>query len=197
VRYRKDEGVTPRLQHVLEALDPSPALILTALWNMVAWNRVATVMLGDYGSLSPDQRNILRIMFLDPRARAMQYDWEGVARHVVGTFRANTARAGAGAEVEPLVDELCQLSPEFRRMWDDNDVRGVHGETVKHIRHPVLGPLAFEYSMFAVDGRSDLSMVVYHPATPADARRIISLMEVQSVDGQAISASPSLIDCAT
>ncbi len=30
----------------------------------------------------------------------------------------------------------------------DNDIRG-HGEGVKHIRHPVLGPIAFEYSVFA------------------------------------------------
>ena len=30
VRYRKDEGVTPRLQRVLDALEPSPALIRTA-----------------------------------------------------------------------------------------------------------------------------------------------------------------------
>ena len=51
-----------------------------------------------------------------------------------------------------------------------------HGEGVKHIRHPVLGPLAFEYSAFAVDGRPDLSMVVYNPATPADAEKIRSLM---------------------
>ena len=48
----------------------------------------------------------------------------------------------------------------------DNDVRG-HGEGVRHIRHPVLGPIAFEYSVFAVDGRPELSMVVYNPATPA------------------------------
>ena len=50
-----------------------------------------------------------------------------------------------------------------------------NGEAVKHIRHPVLGPLAFEYSAFAVDGRPDLSMVVYNPATPADAEKIRSL----------------------
>jgi hypothetical protein len=31
-------------------------------------------------------------------------------------------------------------------------------------RHPVLGPFAFEYSAFAVDGRPDLSMGVYNPA---------------------------------
>jgi hypothetical protein len=76
--------------------------------------------------------------------------------------------------VGPLVDELCRLSPEFRTMWRDNDLRGAHGEAVKQIRHPVLGPIAFEYSTFSVDGRTDLSMIVYNPATPADAKKISS-----------------------
>jgi transcriptional regulator with XRE-family HTH domain len=176
VHYRKDESVTPRLRRVLDALDPSPAVIRTATWDVVAWNRAATVMLIDYGALPPEQRNILRFIFLDPRARAAQYDWESVARFVLGAFRVDAARAGAAAEVEPLVEELCRLSPEFKAMWRDNDVRGVPGEAVKQIRHPVLGPLAFEYSAFAVDGRTDLSMVVYNPATPADAERIKSLI---------------------
>src|SRR3984957_17523077 len=59
-RYHRNEGVTPRLQRVLDALDPSPALIRTATWDVVAWNRGATTVLTDYGALPPDQRNILR-----------------------------------------------------------------------------------------------------------------------------------------
>src|ERR1700723_3428062 len=156
VRYHASEGVTPRLQRVLDALDPSPALIRTAIWNVLAWNQAATVMLTDYGSLPPEQRNVLRFIFLDPRVRAAQYDWESVARFVVGTFRADAARAGAAADVQPLVDELSRLSPEFEAMWRDNDVSS-HGEGVKHIKHPVLGPIAFEYSAFAVGGRPDLA----------------------------------------
>jgi transcriptional regulator with XRE-family HTH domain len=175
-RYLKNDGVTPRLQRVLDALDPSPALIRTATWDVLAWNRGATAMLMDYGSLPPEQRNILRFIFLDPRARAAQYDWESVARFALGTFRVDAARAGAAAEVEPLVDELCRLSPEFKAMWAENDVRSGRHEAVKHIRHPVLGPLAFEYSAFAVDGRTDLAMVVYNPATQEDVDRIKSLM---------------------
>src|SRR5215468_9166953 len=49
VRYRKTETVTPRLQRVLDALDPSPALIRTAIWDVLAWNRGAAAMLMDYG----------------------------------------------------------------------------------------------------------------------------------------------------
>lgn len=186
-RYHRNEGVTPRLQRVLDALEPSPAVIRTATWDIVAWNRAATVMLVDYGSLPPKERNVLRYIFLNPEARTMQYDWESVARFVLGAFRVDAARAGAAAEVEPLIEELCRLSPEFKAMWRDNEVRGAHGEVVKHIRHPVLGPLAFEYSTFSVDGRTDLSLVIYNPATPQDAVRIKSLMDqtgAQAVQGE-------------
>jgi transcriptional regulator with XRE-family HTH domain len=176
VRYRRDEGVSPRLQRVLDALNPCPAIIRTATWDVVAWNRAATVMLMDYGALPPEQRNILRFIFLDPKVRAAQYDWDSVARFVIGAFRVDAARAGAAAEVRPLVDDLSRLSPEFAAMWRDNDVRA-HGEGVKHIKHPLLGPIAFEYSAFAVDGRPDLSMVVHNPATPADADKIRQALE--------------------
>ncbi|MFE0757682.1 helix-turn-helix transcriptional regulator [Inquilinus sp. NPDC058860] len=178
VRYQTTEGVTPRLQRVLDALELSPALVKTATWDVVAWNRAAATVLTDYGSLPPEQRNILRLVFLDPRVRAAQFDWDGVARFVVAAFRADAARAGATAKVEALVEELCRLSPEFEAMWRDNDVRS-YGEGVKRLRHPLAGPIAFEFSAFGVDGRPDLGMIVYNPATPDDADRIRSLIEAQ------------------
>src|SRR5437588_648084 len=66
VRYTATEGVTPRLQRLLDALDASPALIKTATWDVVAWNRAAAAVLTDYGQLAPSQRNILRLIFGDP-----------------------------------------------------------------------------------------------------------------------------------
>jgi transcriptional regulator with XRE-family HTH domain len=175
VRYKPAEGVTPRLQRLLDALEVSPAMIRTATWEVVAWNRAAAVVLTDYGALPAGQRNILRLIFGNPRVRAAQHDWESVARFVVGAFRADAARAGAVSEVGQLVDELCRLSPEFEALWRDNNVHA-HGGGVKRLQHPVLGPIALEYSAFAVDGRPDLGMIVYNPVTGADADRIRSLV---------------------
>jgi transcriptional regulator with XRE-family HTH domain len=175
VRYQNREGVTPRLQRVLDALDPSPALIRTATWDVVAWNRASTVMLTDYASIPAEQRNILRFIFFNPQARAAQYDWTSVARYAVGAFRVDVARAGAAEKVSAFVDELCRLSPEFDAMWRDNNV-STHHEGVKHIKHPVLGRLAFEYSAFAVDGRPDLTLLIYNPTMPEDVERIRSLI---------------------
>lgn len=173
-RYRVVEGVTPRLQRVLDMFEISPAFIKTATWDVIAWNKAATVVLWDYASVPEGERNILRRMFCDPLARERQLDWESVARFVVAAFRADAIRAGASEAVKELVDELSRASPEFEAMWRENVVRS-HGEGTKHLRHPA-GLIGMEYSSFAVDGRPDLAMVVYNPATPKDADLIRSLI---------------------
>jgi transcriptional regulator with XRE-family HTH domain len=176
VRYRAPDGITPRLQRVLDTLENSPAFIRTATWDVIAWNRAAAVVLTDYGTLPDGQRNVLRMMFRDSHVRALQPNWLNVARFVVASFRADVARAGAARNVQSLVDELCATSPEFAAMWRDNDVQG-HGDGVKVLQHPVAGPLSMEFSAFAVDGRPDLNMMIYNPATPADADKIRALLK--------------------
>jgi len=176
VRYRAPDGITPRLQRVLDTLEHSPAFIRTATWDVIAWNRAAAAVLTDYSMLPEGQRNVLRMMFRDSRVRAAQSNWQSVARFVVASFRADVARAGAARNVQSLVDELCATSPEFAAMWRDNDVQS-HGDGVKVLHHPVAGPLSMEFSAFAVDGRPDLTMVIYNPATPKVAERIRKLIK--------------------
>ncbi|MGH8415868.1 MAG: helix-turn-helix transcriptional regulator [Pseudomonas sp.] len=178
VIYRAPEGVTPRLQRLLDTFAFSPAIIKTATWDVLAWNRAAAVVFTDYSLLPVEERNILRLMFCRAGVRERQDDWEGMARFVVGAFRADAIRAGAASEVSKLAEELCLRSPEFAMFWRDNDVR-VHGEGTKRLLHPILGAIELEYSGFAVDGRPDLGMVVYNPATPEGAQRIRELLSGQ------------------
>ena len=105
----------------------------------------------------------------------------GLLGEAVAAFRADVARAGAydNADALALVDELCRQSPEFAAMWRDHDVQG-HGEGTKQLRHPAVGMLALEYSSFAVDGRPDLSMMVYNPATEADREKLRALINPPS-----------------
>src|ERR1041385_3575315 len=145
VQYHLAEGVTPRLQRVLDSISISPAYVKTSTWDVVAWNRAAAAVLVDYGTLDPRQRNLLRLVFLDPHVRVKQPDWQGVARFVVGAFRADVARAGAAKNVEALVDELSRESTEFAVLWRDHDVRDTY-EGAKRVRHPKAGVIALEYS---------------------------------------------------
>jgi transcriptional regulator with XRE-family HTH domain len=172
--YQPDASLSPRIQHVLDALPLSPAFVKTLTWDLVAWNRPAAAVFG-YDALAPGQRNILRRIFLDPHNRAVQLDWDSVARFVVAAFRADIARAGARDQADALVRELCRESPEFAAIWQDQDVRA-HGEGSKRLRHPAAGLLTMEYSSFTIDGRPDLGMVIYNPATPEDADKVRALL---------------------
>lgn len=175
VHFAGINEVSPRLQKVLDAFETSPAFIKTAIWDVVAWNRAAAAVLTDYGQLPRPERNILRLMFGQTRVRALQEDWERVARFVVGAFRADVARAGASAEITLLVEELSRTSPDFDRLWRSNEI-AVQGEGVKRLRHPDVGWLELEFSAFAVEGRPELGMLVYNPATDADRARIRTLI---------------------
>ncbi|TMV42250.1 hypothetical protein FGG78_41970 [Thioclava sp. BHET1] len=112
-------------------------------------------------------RSVLRIMFLDPGARTRIENWEAVARILVSSFRRDTVRAGLSPEAQALIDELSDRSPDFRRLWTEQDVHG-HGEGAKTLRHPIAGRMQLDYATFAVDGQPDLALVVFTPRGPED-----------------------------
>ncbi len=171
-RYRPPvDGVTPRLQRVLNAFGSVPAIVKTATWDVVAWNRAAAMVLVDYGALPRERRNVMRLMFADDGPRARQEDWDSVASFMVSTFRASATRAGATAEIAELVEELSRTSPDFDRLWQANGV-ATNGEGTKRLHHPQLGSLELEFSTFAIDGRPELAMIVFNPATDEAAKRI-------------------------
>ena len=84
-------------------------------------------------------------------------------------------RSGATDAVQSLVDELCEKSAEFRDYWNDNEVMQL-GEATKQLMHPEAGMITMELSSFMVDGRPDLKMLVYSPATDEDVAKIKKLM---------------------
>lgn len=175
VRSPAPASVSPQLQRVLDSLESSPAYVKTSTWDILAWNAAAAAVLTDYGALDPDQRNVLRLLFGHPHVRAALPDWESEARFAVAAFRADVARAGTPGRAQHLVEELRRLSPEFGAMWQGHDVC-TYGEGTKVLRHADAGQLALEYSAFAVDGRPDLGLVIYTPATRADAEQVRALI---------------------
>ncbi|MBR7944912.1 helix-turn-helix transcriptional regulator [Burkholderia cenocepacia] len=190
VRYHAPAGVTPRLQHVLDSLDASPAIIRTATWDVAAWNDAAAATLTDYATLPPAARNILRLIFVDAGVRYAQPNWERVARFAVGAFRADIARSGATQAVQAFVDEMRATSAEFDAMWRDHDIR-THDEGTKEIRHPQAGRIALEYSAFSVTGSPDLSLVIFTPVTPADRARIRELVAAREQARAAQAPAPA------
>ena len=173
------DGVTPQFQRMLDSLELSPAYVKTPSWDVIAWNDAAAAVLSDYGALAPVQRNILRLLFCDRRVRAAMVNWEDDARFAVAAFRTEIARNAASESVDALVDELRRSSREFDSIWRDYAVRNF-GEGLKRLRHPEAGAITLEYSSFAVDGRVDLGLVIYTPASTADRERIRMLTAIRA-----------------
>ena len=165
--------ITPQLQRVLDAID-SPALVATSTWDIVGWNAAAVAVLADYGAIPAEQRNTLRFMFA-PGARERMTDWEHHARSVVAAFRAETARIGTTDRAAALVDELSRSSPDFVAMWNERSVAALGPGTKRFVRGDDV--VTFDFSSFAVHGHSELHMMVYTPATPADAARLRELLK--------------------
>ncbi|MGH8779041.1 helix-turn-helix transcriptional regulator [Paraburkholderia sp.] len=167
--------VTSALQRVLDGLTATPAVARTPIWDVVAWNAAAMAVLGDYTGIQPSERNVLRRIFGTRNPRERWPDWEADARFALASFRVDVARIGGSEEAVALAAELQATSADFRRLWAENEVRSAWVGH-KHIQHPVAGSLTLEYSTFAVGGSTGLSMAVFTPVTPADAKAIEMLL---------------------
>ena len=176
IRHRPFEPISAQLQRVLDAMTFSPAVLRTALWDVVGWNAAASVVMTDYALLPPEERNILKLIFCNERVRGHMVNWERDARSAVASFRAEAIKAAPAQALQAMVEELSKASPEFGAIWQDYDIQN-YGAGTKHFRHEIAGDLMMEYSSFTVDGRPDLGLVVFTPMTEADANRVRQLLE--------------------
>ncbi|MFT3768394.1 MAG: helix-turn-helix domain-containing protein [Minicystis sp.] len=86
--------ITPALQRVLDRLELAPAILRTAEWDVLAWNRAAhAVLAGDDAGIHPPF-NILESFFARPQSWAADAPAGDVARALVASFRADAQRAG-------------------------------------------------------------------------------------------------------
>jgi hypothetical protein len=170
------ERVSPTLRRLVENLGPSPAFLLGRRWDYLAWNRAATALFGDFGSVPRAARNHLWLTFMDPARRELFTDWEQGSRTVVAKFRADSARHLGDPAFEELIHALRQSSPEFCACWKRHEVIE-SGEGRKRLRHPVEGTMVFEHAVFHPAEAPEQRLILYTPVpehgTPAKVARLL------------------------
>lgn len=169
-------AVPASLQDVLDAMPTSPAIVKTPPWNIVAWNEAALAVLGDYAARPQTERNLLRILFLDPQPRIELPDWEDTVRWAVSVFRIDVARCGPGSEAAAVAAELQACSEDFRRVWADRGVRH-SGIGIKRLVRPAIGELTLQYTSFDVSAAQGLGMLVFTPASVQDRHKVQALVD--------------------
>jgi transcriptional regulator with XRE-family HTH domain len=135
--------ITPGLRHLLDSMPETPAYVVDAAYNVLAWNRLATRFIGDLSGY--EDRNMIRWTFGRGPTDVMWTDEHHLrfTRATVADLRAAYARYPGDAAIESLVTEMLALSPRFAEMWSEHEVE-VRGPMLKYVEHPQAGPLEFE-----------------------------------------------------
>lgn len=164
------EHVSEVMQRVLDALDPHPAVIRGRRYDVLAWNRAACAIFGDYDTKDIWHRNSIWRFFMDPSARTCMPRSHEAASKVVAQFRAVAAKYLDDPDFQELIDVLLKGSADFRRLWSQHDVRGTT-DGLKTLYHPLVGELRLEYTSFAVPGCPDMFLIAYTTAKDSEERR--------------------------
>lgn len=180
------ECVAEPLRRMLASLTGQPAYVLGRRWDVLAWNRAAAVVFGDYGELAGDERNIMHLVFADSRHRRLLIDWDELAPVSLAMFRADSARYTGDPDFERLINTLRDASAEFAEWWPKHEVMRRLSNR-KRIHHPTEGRMAFEYASFTVTNHEPMKLIVYTPlAEEGTAAKLETLLNVAKADGDSL-----------
>jgi len=162
------EEVRPGLLRLLAAAEPLPAFIVGPWLDLLAWNPTASALFCGFERRSPAERNMARLIFLDPEILELfcAGGWDGSG--LVAALRVRYTQGRPDARVEALIAELLERSPHFRQLWEKHGVvKRMQGR--KTFNHPEVGEIELDWERLTVPGASGQVLMVYsaEPGTPA------------------------------
>jgi transcriptional regulator with XRE-family HTH domain len=159
-------ALDPAMAQLVTALQPNPASVINPWWDLLTYNKAYSELFGGLDRVAAEERNVLRIAFSRVLSDGMLTNWDAVVSDLVGQLRNHIARFPHDPRGPALVTQLRELSPEFRRMWDDHVVNRFHTSTVV-LHHPQVGRLELNFIKLTTADDESQQLVVYLPADAA------------------------------
>ncbi len=164
------EQVSSIVRRILDDLN-YPALLIGRYHQVLYRNALADEL---YRCLFYD-RDLLRLVFLDPAARQFYPEWETMARRTVASLRASVGANLQDPQFIELVTELSAKSRDFRRLWPRHDVRAKVREATR-IRHPEVGELVLTCEALTVNCTPDQQVIVHHAEPGSESGRKLAIL---------------------
>jgi transcriptional regulator with XRE-family HTH domain len=161
----------PAVRVLIDELAHVPAIVTNARKDVLAFNAMFDLLVGGISSVPWEDRNILWLVFTDPRWRERLVDWDEGAPRMVAQFRAAMADHMGEPAWKCLLQRLQGASAEFAEMWGRHDVEGPETRT-KRILHPGVGLLRLDYTYLWLGPSNGNRVVTYTPADDETARRL-------------------------
>ncbi|BDM71408.1 transcriptional regulator [Streptomyces nigrescens] len=211
-----EERLRPSVRNMIASLGDTPALVLGRFVDVLAWNHAGHALLAGHlpfdapdapaatqgardatqgtHDATPGTRdatarpNVARMMFFDPRTRALYADRAAKARDTVGDLRLIAGRWPDAPQLTGLIAELRRGSTEFEALWAEHPVRTC-ATHARDYRHPVVGPLTLTDELLTLPDDPGQRVVIYHaePGSPSAGalRRLVG-----GVGGGGLTAVP-------
>ena len=175
--HRRD--VSPSILTLLERLPLTAGFVISATFEVLAWNDLAAALMEDFAGLAPHDRNLARRAFLDQARETPLYGISDAAEfrhHVVMRLRATLARYPADPAVTGLVDDLRAGNKDFARLWERHDVQAAP-TLRKTFRHPVVGEVTVDCDSLALTDH-DQHLVLYSAPQGSPDAEALALLNV-------------------
>ena len=170
------DGIDPGTRDLLDAMVHIPALVIDGRADVLAWNDLASALFLDFSAIPRRERNLVRMMFLDPQVRRLFPGWEDVAAGAVARLRMDVGALPGDRRLAEVVTELLTLDADFRRWWGGYGVRET-STCRKVFDHPVVGRMELDWQAMRLTAAMDRTLITYTaPAgsPAADALRMLA-----------------------
>ncbi|SNX58393.1 helix-turn-helix protein [Streptomyces sp. TLI_55] len=170
----------PEIQGIIDALEPRPAVVYNARYDILAANDVYRTLFG----APPVQRsgrlpNALWGLFTAAEDDCPLMFRERELPSMVATLRAAYGLHAGEPSWEDFIRKLSAASPLFARLWESGDV-AEPGRHVKGFRHAAVGELRMTSVSLSIHGMPECRIVVYTPDDEETTRRTARLMEMKN-----------------
>jgi transcriptional regulator with XRE-family HTH domain len=153
-----DESVRSTVAQLVHGLQDVAALVIGRYRDVLVANRLAPML---HVAYTPGE-NLVRFLFLDPRARERVIDWEQVARQAVSTLRVDSSTNVDDTHLVQLIDEISRQSPQFRDLWARHEATTFTTGQLR-FNNPVVGPITVNFESFPVAGVPGQSLGIAFP----------------------------------
>jgi MmyB-like transcription regulator ligand binding domain/Helix-turn-helix domain len=180
---RECQAIPPTVTVLLRKLDPYPAAVRNARYDVLSFNRSYELLSGGDLTDAPfEERNTLWRAFMHPGVRAAMVDWEEAVARMVAEYRAALADHIAEPAYKCLISRLSQASPEFAAIWDRHEVAAPENRTKRWL-HPQAGLLRLNYTHLWLGQRLGTRMTTYTPADEETAARLLDMSRLGATPG--------------
>lgn len=169
---------------LIQRLSPAAAIVVSATYEVLAWNDPACALMEDFSALSRRDRNLLRRAFLRPgEMRLYGVTGSDFARTGAQHLRVTAARYPDDAETVGLITELRSGSVEFAALWDSHDVLA-YPKLCQTFENPMVGSISVNCDVLDIADR-DQRVIIYAPepgTSSEEAMRLLAVIGTQQMD---------------